>query len=213
MKPRDLELLSAYLDGQLAPTDLARMEARLGNETALRQELENLRSTRDLLHKLPSRRAPRDFVLTRTMVGRRPPEPRTVPVFRFASAAAAFLLVMTFALNALVPRIGMGAAAPAYGMGGGGGEPFSTDMYEAPALQEPVPAEPLGTPAPESFRAMPPTPEPKVGQEDSLMTSEAVSKPTPAVSPDWQVAIAIAAVGFSLAASGLRWAAARRWRN
>jgi anti-sigma factor RsiW len=114
MNPRDLELLSAYLDGGLNPSDSARLESRLASDESLRAALDNLRATRSLLRQLPSRRAPHNFTLTPQMAGIKPPTPRAVPVFRFATAIATFLFVITFVINGLIslsaPSL---AAAPA----------------------------------------------------------------------------------------------------
>jgi hypothetical protein len=123
MNPRDLELLSAYLDGQLNPSDSARLEVRLAADESLHSVLSDLRSTRGLLRQLPFRRAPRNFTLTPQMARLKPPAPRTVPVFRFATALAAFLFVISIAINGLVsfsaPNLAsaplpaaMGAGAP-----------------------------------------------------------------------------------------------------
>ena len=48
MNQRDLELLSSYLDGQLKPSDSARLEARLSTDPGLRAVLDDLRSARGL---------------------------------------------------------------------------------------------------------------------------------------------------------------------
>jgi len=125
MNFRDVELLSAYLDGQLSSSEASRLEARLSSDEGLKASLEELRGTRALLRKLPQRRAPRNFRLTPQMAGIRPPEPRAYPAFRFATALAALLFVAAVGLNAFVPfaaaRMAAPAAAPAFGMGGGGG--------------------------------------------------------------------------------------------
>jgi hypothetical protein len=123
MNPRDLELLSGYLDGQLNPSDSARLESRLASEESLRAVLYDLRSTRGWLRQLPSHRAPRNFTLNPQMARLKPPMARTVPMFRFATALAAFLFVISVAINGLVsfsaPNLGsaplpaaFGAAAP-----------------------------------------------------------------------------------------------------
>ncbi|HEY9151358.1 MAG TPA: hypothetical protein VIN60_00615 [Anaerolineales bacterium] len=112
MNPRDLELLSAYLDGQLNPSDSARLKSRLASDESLRAVLDNLRATRNLLRQLPSRRAPRNFTLTPQMAGIKPPTPRAVLVFRFASAFATFLFIITFVLNGLL-SFSVAAPAPA----------------------------------------------------------------------------------------------------
>ena len=69
MNSRDLELLSSYLDGQLKPSESARLERRLASEPDLRSVLDDLRAARGLLRQLPVRKAPRNFTLTPKMVG------------------------------------------------------------------------------------------------------------------------------------------------
>ncbi len=145
MNFRDIELLSAYLDGQLNPSDLARLETRLSSDPSLRAVVDDLRAARSLLRQLPARKAPRNFTLTRKMVGLKPPLPRSYSTFRFATVLAALLLFATFALNGIAPRLTFGAAAPAapaYGMGGGcdncNGE---FESLEAPATEAPAAAE------------------------------------------------------------------------
>lgn len=138
MNFRDIELLSAYLDGRLRASDAAQLETRLSSESDLKAALAELRATRNLLRKLPQRRAPRNFRLTPAMAGIRPPEPRAYPVFRFATALAAFLFVASVAVNVLVPFATphlASAPAPVYGMGGGGGAPPQA-AQEAPAATQ-----------------------------------------------------------------------------
>jgi hypothetical protein len=122
---RDIEQLTSYLDGQLSPTESARLESRLSSNPELASAFKDLRAARGILRKLPSRKAPRNFTLTRQMVGLKPPLPRSYSFFRFSTAFATILLVLTFAANALtqIPRMTFGSAAPvmqeASGMGGG----------------------------------------------------------------------------------------------
>jgi len=94
---RDLERISASLDGQLSPEEAARLEQRLAADPQLRQTRDELLRTRSLLRRAPVRRAPRNFTLTPRMAGLRPPQPRLVPVFSWASAAAVLALLVTFA--------------------------------------------------------------------------------------------------------------------
>ena len=77
MNFHDVEQLSAYLDGQLSPSDAARLQHRITSEPGMASALENLRESRDILRRLPHRRAPRNFLLTPRMVGRKPPLPTT----------------------------------------------------------------------------------------------------------------------------------------
>ena len=94
---RDLERISASLDGQLSPEEAARLEQRLAVDPQLRQTRDELLRTRSLLRRAPVHRAPRNFTLTPRMAGLRPPQPRLVPVFSWASAAAVLALLVTFA--------------------------------------------------------------------------------------------------------------------
>lgn len=124
---RDVENLTAYLDGQLNSAHRQRLESRLGSEPELKATLDALRESRAVLRRLPQRRAPRNFTLTPKMAGIKPPLPRAYPVFRFASVVAAFLFFFAYATNFL-PRLSLtlGAAAPAASMEtgiGGGGAP------------------------------------------------------------------------------------------
>jgi anti-sigma factor RsiW len=91
MKRRDLELLSAYLDGELKPSDSTKLESSPQNRPRTCFCSTDLRATRTLLRKLPSRKAPRNFTLTRKMAGQNPPLPRSYPAFRFATAVATLL--------------------------------------------------------------------------------------------------------------------------
>ena len=139
MKKRDLELLSSYLDGQLSSADATRLEARLRTDPELRSVLQDLRGARSLLRQLPMRKAPRNFTLTPAMVGKNPPLPRAYPAFRFTATLATILLFFTFGLN-MVGRQ-MASQAPAFGMGGGGGEAADTFSQEsAPAAEAPAAA-------------------------------------------------------------------------
>jgi anti-sigma factor RsiW len=133
---RDVELISALLDGQLPQQDVARLQLRIVSDPELTAIYQQLSKSRALLRKLPARCAPRNFTLTPKMAGVKAPTPRVFPLFRFASAFASLLLVLTFAANGLGQLAANApAAAPAYGMGGG---PISENL-EAPAASEPRP--------------------------------------------------------------------------
>jgi hypothetical protein len=132
---RDIENLSAYIDGQLNSADAATLESRLKTDAELASALRDLSAARNILKKLPARKAPRNFTLTRQMVGLKPPLPRTYPIFRFATAFATILFVMSLSVNMLSPFVSFGApaAAPAaFGSGGGN----DAAIEEAPAATE-----------------------------------------------------------------------------
>ena len=97
ISPRDQEMLSAYLDGQLSSKDIAGLQKRLQDDQQMQIALDELRLTRIALRSLPMLRAPRNFTLTPQMVGKHAPARRpTYPAFGFASLAAAMLLVLVF---------------------------------------------------------------------------------------------------------------------
>ena len=125
---RDVEQLSAFLDGQLTQVEMSRLEARIRSDPALASTLADLRQARSILHRTPKRRLPRNFTLTPKMAGIKPPVPRSVPALGWASAVA--MLVFTFTLGTnLLNKLSFGAAAPmlaaapvtseGYGLGGG----------------------------------------------------------------------------------------------
>lgn len=118
ISPRDLELLSAYLDQQLKPAEHARLQARLQTEPELAASLEGLRTTRQMLRSLPRLRAPRHFTLTPAMAGKKPSQPVFLPGLRLASVLAAVLLVFVLAgdyIGFLAPSGVQSLAAPASG--------------------------------------------------------------------------------------------------
>jgi anti-sigma factor RsiW len=92
---RDLEALSAYLDGRLSPSEAATLEQRLDREAVLRGELEGMRQTVRALKSLPSRRVPRSFALKPEAIAK-PAPARWYPVFQLGTALAgiAFALVV-----------------------------------------------------------------------------------------------------------------------
>lgn len=109
----DLELLSAYIDDQLAPGERSMLEERLRREPALRAALDELRATVGALRELEPVQPPRSFTLDPATVARRRP-----PLVRWLSlgpALAAIVLAFGF-LAFFVSRGGGGpgpAAAPA----------------------------------------------------------------------------------------------------
>ena len=226
MKPRDVELLSSYLDGQLSPSDSARLKSRLKSEPELVSVIDDLRAARGLLRQLPLRRAPRNFTLTRKMVGQNPPMPRSYPVFRFATALATLLFFLTYGLNFLAPQF---TSQQVYGMGGGGGgvESFSAEAPapEAPAATE-APAEPeLALPQPTMVAPVPPvedsnrtleTPLAKSGETgNALAQDQTQAQPqdvAPLVPSTWQLVLAGIAFAGTVLIVLMRRMAIKRWK-
>lgn len=238
---RDVEKLSAYLDGQLKPSEKARLESRLQSEPELASILKELRQTRSLLRQLPQRRAPRNFTLTPKMVGQKPPLPRTYPAFRFATVLATLLLFFTFATNFMAPRLA--SMAPyAYGRGGGGGggepetmmesavtEEAAQPQLEMPAAEEPAaqgtptPSATLGAPAAEdNFGAEPTAPASEKSGIQEVPTGDVFAEqvpadqpertPAPLISPPVQILLAVVALLSGIIAIVLRTIAIRKWR-
>ncbi|HMS00930.1 MAG TPA: hypothetical protein PKE62_16915 [Anaerolineales bacterium] len=239
MNQRDLELLSSYLDGQLTPSDSARLESRLKSDRELVSALDDLRAARTLLRQLPKRRAPRNFTLTRKMVGLNPPLPRSYPAFRFATVVATLLFFFTFGVNTLAPQL---AQVSPFGMGGGA--PAEPEIFsaapaaatEAPAFEQAAATEPpAATEAPlESSSDLAPlptampatqesariegTPTTKIGEAenaegvDQTQIASEAPRPTPMIPSVWQSAFAVIAIlGASLMAL-LRRSASNRWK-
>ena len=232
---RDVEKLSAYLDGQLKPSEAARLESRLKTDPELASILKDLRQTRSLLRQLPQRRAPRNFTLTPKMVGQKPPMPRAYPTFRFATVLATLMLFFSFAANSIAPSL---ATAPyAYGRGGGGGGGGAPEVMmeaapaegEQPAMEEPAAPElpaPLPTqiepPAEDSARV-----EPTVEATEKSGVQEAIQgdlfakempeqeqerSPIRPISAQVQIVLGIVAIVSALVAFILRYTAVRKWR-
>ena len=240
MNQRDLELLSSYLDGELKPSDSARLEARLIRDADLRAVLDDLRSARNLVRRLPLRKAPRNFTLTPKMVGKNPPLPRTYPAFRFVSALATLLLFVTLGVNFLAPQ--MASMAPVGGMGGGGApDLYSSQAPAAAAEVAPATEAPAATEAPIQPQAgMAPMPTATLSAEDSArnaiietqteknaateepsILSQAPPQDTqsiPAkvprpVPPVWEYVLAGIALLSALIMLGMRQMSINRWRR
>jgi anti-sigma factor RsiW len=203
---RDVEMLSAYLDGKLSQADSARLETRLAGEPELDSILQDLSQARSLLRRLPQRRSPRNFTLSPQRAGVRPPLPRAYPVLRLASALAAVLFFFTF-LGARVALPAAQLAAPAADEGrfasGGGGDATEAPAEAAPIVGTPAP----GTPTPEMGIALaPPEPTP-------LPTRDQAKAAAPASFQPWQAAMLVLAVLLGGSALFIRWRTDRAFKK
>ena len=241
MNDRDLELLSSYVDGQLTPSDSARLESRLKSDGQLASALDDLRAARTLLRQLPKRRAPRNFTLTRKMVGLNPPLPRSYPAFRFATVVATLLFFFTFGINTFAPQL---AQISPFGTGGGAPEIFSAApaaateapvfaeaaATEAPATEAPAATEaplqsssdlaPLPTmmPSLEDSARVAETPMTKIGEAenagdvDQPQVANEPTRPAPIIPSMWQSAFAVIAILSASLMALLRRSASNRWK-
>jgi len=124
------ELLSAYLDGELNERGLRRLEARLADDPALRAELEALRQTVSLVRELPRVAAPRNLILTASMVegrrgtqgsqtqaarsrsGQAPARAWAAPLLTAATAVASLLFAIVLTGDLLLGGMGGLASVP-----------------------------------------------------------------------------------------------------
>ena len=127
---RDIERLSAYLDGELSEAEAAKLEARLQAEPLLRGGLEEMRQTSQLVAALPQARVPRNFILSPEMAGQVERGWR-YPVMQLATALAAFAFLVVVGFDAIASQgFSFGAGAP-------------NMAAEAPVAEEAAPPEAL----------------------------------------------------------------------
>jgi hypothetical protein len=132
---RELERLSAYLDGALSSKETSRLEARLQADPALQRALEELRQTANLLHSLPEVPLPRSFTLTAQMVGKRA-RPPAYPVLRLATVLVALAFVVLVGIDAftsmLLPAASVPSAVEQYALEVAAPEDMAQKAVEAP---------------------------------------------------------------------------------
>ncbi|MGQ9889520.1 MAG: anti-sigma factor family protein, partial [Aggregatilineales bacterium] len=109
LNDRNVEQLSAYLDGALSERERATLEVHLQAEPALRAELDSLRQTVALVRGLPRLQAPRSFALTPEQAGLAE-QTRRLPLY-LSSAFSALSAVAAVALIALGGYLLLGAPA------------------------------------------------------------------------------------------------------
>jgi negative regulator of sigma E activity len=89
----DYEFISAYIDNQLSEKDRVRFEERLKAEPELRKALQEISTTRILIHSLPKLRAPRNYYIKEAPVPIRQTL-RLAPIFGIVSAVSSVLLAL-----------------------------------------------------------------------------------------------------------------------
>ncbi len=94
----DLELLSAFLDGELSPAEAEKLEARLATDKQLSGTFEALRATSEVVGSLPEVRPPRSFALTQELVRPR----RAYPILQLGTAMAALGFVLVVGADLLL---------------------------------------------------------------------------------------------------------------
>ena len=186
LTPRDIEQISAYLDGELNLKDKARLEARLRVETDLRHGLHELGETRSMLRSLPRKRAPRNFTLTPAMVGARRKSGldffRLTPALSLSSVLATLLLALVllgdYMTGGLRPTLQV-AEAPALeslALTDGVEENYSlAPEGDTARIAESGPVDAFGTPTPDTAIKTAPSEEaspPVGGVPDEALTEQ-----------------------------------------
>ncbi len=210
---RDIELLSAYLDGQLNPNESARLEARIDSDAELNSALIDIRAARNILRQLPRRKAPRNFTLTRAMVGANPPLPRAHSFFQFSSAFATVLLILTFAANMFSSQMGGSASAPANSASSEAAPmqalaPMAAAATEAPSVE----MLPLATASADAATDAAPMAKQAPSVENSAPQNPPEVQNQIAVPIAWQIGLTALAIIGALIAFALRQSAKRKWR-
>lgn len=96
--------VSAYVDGQLAPSVQSMFEAALAKNQALRYRVDAVREVVTLVRSVPLREPPRNYLLTPAMVAAKPvkraaPRRPSLLMMRLATSLAAVAFVATAGLN------------------------------------------------------------------------------------------------------------------
>lgn len=117
----DLELLSAYLDGELSDRERTVLEQRLAHESALQHTFDDLRATVALVRDLPRLKAPRDFRLDPAVYGHPTPWWQRLFTLGFTlqlagaigTVASVVLIVLTLAWGGAADQDGADTASDA----------------------------------------------------------------------------------------------------
>ena len=102
LSSRELQLLSAYLDGELSKKDQKRAEILLSDHPAAISSLEKLRQVKNVIKLLPIHKVPRNFTISNGEVNRSLIHD-LAGVLRYASAVSAVLLAVILAFDFIFP--------------------------------------------------------------------------------------------------------------
>ena len=166
LNDRDLELISAYIDGQLSAEERREVERRLDNEANLRLAYEELRATVQVLRDLEPVRPPRSLTLDPANVALQRPPATRLGWGRLLQVAGVFAAVLVAAIGTLSVIGSLGGSAPA-----------SAPMAAAPTA---APASPL------ELRESAPTP----ARGDSVAAPAALDNGSEPVAPQARATVA-----------------------
>ena len=111
LSTKDWAQLSAYMDGELGPREVRRMEARITVHPELQFALDELKEAKNVLSQTPKLRPPRQFRITPEMVGKNV-DRRPAMGYQVAAAVMSFLLIGVLVLDFGRSMVS-GAMAPA----------------------------------------------------------------------------------------------------
>ena len=212
LSPREYRLLSAYLDGELSAKEHARVAQRLASDRRWQAAYHQMATVKRGLATLPLPSAPRPFTLTSSQAEAARPwhQPRPTRVYRWASALATVLLLITVAGDLFGRHLPLAAAPP---------PPTTMQLDSAPAAEKdlgpttvtPLPGQedthPLAAPPQPAERltiAPSPTPFPPPAVASPLPLTAPPAPPSPPHWP-WRLAEALlACIALSLGCLGWR---------
>jgi hypothetical protein len=132
----ELELISAYLDGQLPEEQVRKLRQRIDQDPAFKQAYEGLRLTRLALRRTPQLRRRRSFTLTPEMVGKPARVWNLLGASRLVAVVATVLLAVVFAGDMfLLSRSG---SQMAYFAANNAAELLMQDEADMEAMNEPT---------------------------------------------------------------------------
>lgn len=113
--PKDWQLLSAYLDGQLPSKQKEKLERRLLTEPSLQEGLRSLQQTKMLLSQARTLKAPRSFTLTPSQVQALRPKRtyRFLPALSISSALATIMMIFAILMEVVINPTGLSKNLPA----------------------------------------------------------------------------------------------------
>lgn len=96
------EMLAAYIDDALSPTERRQFEVQLARDEALAAQVRQQRLIKQRLSTMPRRRVPRTFALDPAVYGKPTPQPlfRLYPALQAATVLAALMLMFLVGLEA-----------------------------------------------------------------------------------------------------------------
>lgn len=186
------EQLSASLDGQLSEREARLVEAHLADCSACQRELAELRQTVALLQAIPAAIPRRSFRVPQSQApGQVAPPPRWVQAgwLRALGGVAAALMVVVFAVDAVLPTARFGQTADTTEAAKAGGSQITPAAPQSDAVRRPNEAlreraAPFAAPAEAQPPAAPPSNQEAAGDSDRTTAEDYLRlRATPSSAP------------------------------